>query len=131
MSIVLAGTDNMPQRHMTRHVLHAASLAGHLHLGSQTTEATVRPVLTADMKLILMSPAALTQDRLIVCHQRMKAWMKGSCVLSAGLVLVCNASMKLALYSHGLHNPCCNVYINLHYAHVLVGCICLSELKVV
>ena len=90
----------MPQRHMTRNVLHAVSLAGRLHLGNQTTEATARHVLTADMKLIMMSPAALTQDRLIARLQRMKAWMKGSCVLSAGLVLECNASMKFTFYSH-------------------------------
>ena len=87
----------MPQHHMTRHALDAVSLAGHLHLGSQTTEATARHELTADMKLIMTSPAALTQDRLTVCLQRMKAWMKGSCVLSAGLMLVCKASWKFTL----------------------------------
>ncbi len=92
---MLAGTESMPP-----HALHAVSLAVHLYLGSQTTEATARHILTADMKLIMMSPAALTLDKLIVCLQRTKAWMKGSCVLSAGLMLVCKASMKFTLYSH-------------------------------
>jgi len=100
LSTVLAGTESMPQRHMTRHALHAVSLVVHLHLGSQTTEATARHVLTADMMLIMTNPAALTLDRLIVCFQRMKAWTKGSCVPSAGLMLVCKASMQFTLYSH-------------------------------
>ncbi len=100
LSSMSAGTESMPQHHMTPHALRAVSLAGHLHLGSQTTEATARHVLTADMTLIMMSPAALTLDRLIMCLQRMKAWMKGSCVLSAGLIMmpVCKANMKFTLY---------------------------------
>jgi len=95
----------MPQRHMTRHALHAVNLAGHLHLGSQTTEATARHALTADMTLITMNPAALTLDRLIACLQRMKAWMKGNCVPSAGLMLVCRTSVKLKLHSRDSWQP--------------------------
>lgn len=104
-STVLAGTESMPQRRMIRHALRAVSLAVHLHLGSQITGATARHVLIADMTLIMMNPAALTLDRLIVCLQRMKAWMKGSCVPSAGVMLVCKTSMKFTLNSHESQQP--------------------------
>jgi hypothetical protein len=113
LSTMLAGTESMPQRHMTRHALHAVNLAGHLHLGSQTTEATARHALTADMTLITMNPAALTLDRLIACLQRMKAWMKGNCVPSAGLMLVCKTSVKLKLHSHDSWQPALQCVYNI------------------
>lgn len=82
----------MHQHRTTHHALPTVSLADPLPQGILTTEATALHTTTADMlmTMIMMSQVVLTLGKLTVCLQRMKVWMKESCPLSAGLVLLCD-----------------------------------------